>query len=282
MSLIKVEQLPTTTKRFGLENYGKSRFPNTSSVYEIPFWNGRYNLGMTEEQENEFSMFFIGKDSKSREWQEFLSEYTLKLDFEGPVFDSSTMKGKFDYHVYVKANPQLCAIASSKGAVNDVIADFKYVVVNEVEDEEKEYSTMKLRNSALSELNKLEKNDKMLLLYARYIFPVRNLTSPMRAYTLLDVYLKESRENVERFLAILKEPRDLIDVVVTFKLGYEKNIIRKNRENYFYNHASGTVLGKNQDECVEFLSNPKNQDELGTGSKSDSSLSIKSQLQGKE
>lgn len=284
-TFVTIAQMPVASGEslFGLEKYGRSKFPKCNSEMEIPIANGKHKLGMTKEQEDTYAQYFVGSDSSSSEWKEWLNSFTFKAPYEEKTLDLSLMEDSFVYHVFIKGNPDLCFIAPSRKFAEDhPLSNYKYFVANEQQDAEEEVSTQKLKNKARAKLVEIQDDEIELIKIAHYLFNVRGITNSTSAYKTINNSIDESKESASRFIRVFDESSDFIDVTVTVKRAIEKNIIRRGQDNWYYNHASNTRLGRNQEEIIEFLMNPKNQDELGTGSKNDSPLTIKKQLKDKE
>ena len=281
MSLVVIDQLPAPPGYFGLDKYNKSLFPSTSCTFEIPVKNGRYLLGMTDEQEEEFARYFTSKSKDSDEWKEWLSKRTFSVGSEQKILSLDRMEDKFDYHVFIKANPQTNFIAKDKKSAEEAIGNYKFVVVNQELEIEDEVSTIKAKNKGRAALTDIQDDDKELLKLAHYLFPVKGVTNGLIAYKNLETYISQSKENALNFLSLLKEDPDKILVTVSVKRAVEKNIIRRGQDQWYYNHISGTRLGKSLEDTIKYLLDPKNQDELGTGTKDDSPVTILSQLRSK-
>lgn len=284
-NLVTIQQLPPNPSEnlFGLEKYGKSKFPRCTSQMEIPIVNGKHKLGITEKEEETFAQYFVNNTRTSPEWRQWLNDFVYTAPYDQKVLDLSVMEDLFTYQVFIKGNPQLAFIASSKKHAEDQsLTGYKYVVVNETEDEVEVVSVQKVKNKARAKLVEIQDDELEILKVAHYLFPVRGITNSTSAYKTIDGFIGESKENALKFLSAFNVESELMDVTVTVKRAIEKNILRRGQDNYFYNHATGNRIGKNIDEMIDYLSNPANSDELGTGAKNDSPTTIKKQLRDKE
>ncbi len=284
-SLVTIQQLPPDASEnlFGLEKYGKSKFPRCTSQMEIPIVNGKHKLGLTDEQEEDFAQYFVNNSRTSLAWKTWLNDYVYTAPYDQKVLDLSTKEDQFAYQVFIKGNPQLAFIASSKKqAEEQSLTGYKYVVINEVEDEVEVVSVQKTKNKARAKLVEIQDDELEILKIAHYLFPVRGITTSTSAYKTIDSFIAESKDNALKFLSAFNVDAETMDVTVTVKRAVEKNILRRGQDNYYYNHASGNRIGRNVDEMVDYLSDPRNADEIGTGSINDSPITVKKQLRDKE
>jgi hypothetical protein len=88
----------------------------------------------------------------------------------------------------------------------------------------------------------------------------------------------ESISNAENFLKVIRLDPEYVDSVITVKAAIARNIIRLTPDKWYVNYINQTKLGRNIDEIVKFLTNPQNQDQMGTDKDTDSAYSIKRQL----
>jgi hypothetical protein len=261
----------------GLESHGYVMFPGCDTEFDIPILNNKYNLGLGENQE-EFENYF-GVKFDTPEGKEFLDSYRIKLRHDVNPLDDSNMDHRFNLAI-LKANGGL-GIVQFNDESTDLFARYPFVATDEDKDIEKKVSKKVIRNSALSELEKLQKNKPKMFRIAKYIFDVNSgifNTNADVAYDRLDEYIVASNDNATAFLNTLKLDQDYIDVVITVKAAMVKGIIRLTPDKWLENHANGTKMGRNLEEVVKYLNNPNNQDQLGLGNETDTPYSIKRQI----
>lgn len=257
----------------GLENLEYVLFPDCETVLEIPMIRGKYNLGLTEEQQKTFEDYFNVKFD-SPEGVEFLSNYQIVLRHDVNPRDDRKMEHLFDLLV-LKANNGMGAVQFTEDP-ND-IGRLPFVATNEQKESEEKMSKNQTRNKALSELEKLSNNKAKLTKVCKYIFDLntQDLTE-QNAYNRLDAYIMGGQ--AEKFLHALTLDADYVDTVVTVKDAMTKGVIRLGQDQWYVNHANQTKLGRNLEEVVNYLSNPQNQDQLGIGNDKDLPYAIKRQL----
>lgn len=283
--MASIKQAPSTSFKLGLEKTGLQYFEITSSSYEIPFIGGKWQHGLTEDEkeivENHYGHKFEDPASNS-----FWGDISFPLDH--------TIQG-----INLKENPEdllLVGVLKYMKIISPTVEDahspmsgYGFMVTDEDKEEEMKATLYERTDSAISNLLEIKKTKKYLLAFAKYLLPpsIGIGDDTNRAYTkirdFLDLKLKTSLNPSKKaalsvFENTLNVDKGVLYTTVDFKEALKKNIIRVNGDNYFFNVSSGTQLGKNEEECVRFLMNPKNQDELGTGNKNDKNYSIRYQL----
>lgn len=283
MQDIQIKQAKSGDFKLGLEREGLSHFVNTQSTYEIPYIKGKFQADLTEEQikivENHYGYTWNGS---TKEDFEFWSSLTLPpLKHRMAAFSVTEPEDI----ILVGVLKYMGVAAPSLGESQNAMGNYKFVIHNQKEEEAHKTSIFENRHMAIANLFKIKDQKKFLVALCKYLLPANASIIGMtkeRAYNLLSEFVEgkhgKAKESLDRFNAATSLNKELLYVTVDFKDAYRKNIIRKNDRNMFYNALSGTEYGKNEEAAIEFLLDPKNQDELGLDSKDDKPYSIRKQL----
>jgi len=282
--LMKQLPPPDGVSLMGLEKENLSAFPGCVTVMEIPVNNsGKFSIGLdgdlNKELRTEFEAYF-GVQFDTPEGQEFLSQYTIELNHDMMVFNPKTMPDKFTLHV-LKANKGLGLIAmNSQDADNSPINSFRFMLTDEEQTREERVGKKQTKVEAFEELGKLNKGTgKRMITLARFIFPTGSgVNSKIDAFDKLEEYVSESPTNAAKFLDIVKLDVEYVDTVVKIKDALRTGIIRQGPDGHFILHASGTKMGRTEDEVILFCMKPSNKEFVGTGGKDDAPYSISYQL----
>ncbi len=131
----------------------------------------------------------------------------------------------------------------------------------------------KLRNKALAELQKLYDTNVNKLFYVCKIVDVnstqyRKSTPNDILYDNMDSYInglsvdKDKRKTASRFLEIIELDAETLKLRSLVKDGSFLKIVAPRGDGHIYHMKSGSVLGKNPADVVEYLRNPLNEDIL--------------------
>ena len=280
---IEIKQAKTSDFKLGLEKEGLSHFVNTSSSYEIPYIKGKFRADLTEEQikiiEDHYGYTWNGKTQEDFDFWSTLNLPPLKHRMAGfSVTEPQDM-------ILVGVLKYMGIAAPSLIASDNAMGNYKFVIHNKAEEEEYKATIHESRHEAIASLYKIKEQEKFLKALCKHLLPTTSTIkmTKKKAYNLLSEYVEgkhgKAGDSLIRFNKAMKMDKSLLYVTVDFKDAFTKNIIRKNDRNMFYNASSNTEYGKNETEAIAYLMDPKNQDELGTGSPDDKSYSIRKQLQ---
>lgn len=282
---VTIKQIPPEpgTNLMGLEQYGFSVFPGCSTSFEIPWINGRPNIGLEEKKDKDkrekFENFW-GVKFDSEEGRKFLSEYEIKLNHDINAFDpDNNIRDAWNLHL-LQVNQGIGIVAVNDDVINEVaVNNFRFKISDDNRDLEQEVSKKTTLAKASSELLKLfESSSNRVVLLAKYIFPAGSgISTKNQAYSRLDQYIKGVKD-AEKFLNALKLEPEYIDIVVKVKEAIFRGIIRVNNDGRYMIQMSGTILGRTEEEVVNYCLNPANADIVGTGGKTDSPSSLTSLL----
>lgn len=274
--MLKIKQAPTKTKKLG---NSMRRFEQTNSFYEIPQVKGKWQHGLKTEEEVKIVEEFYG-ESFSNMNSDVWGNLKFKLShFIEPIDYKEDPEQLLKLRVW----QAMGVVAESlEESLSNGSSDF--VLFDEEEEVTIKASLYQRKAEGFARLFELKKTPKHCIAIAKYLLPSSlQLDTLDKAYVKLTEYvdgkvLKKKNEAVDSFFRALAMDKKELYVTVDFNEAFKTNIIRKNDKGRFYNPMSQTELGRTVDEAISYLSNPKNQDELGTGAKSDQPYSIRTQL----
>ncbi len=280
----RIKQAPTKDFKLGLERHGLQYFEITNSTYEMPYIRGEWQHGLNEADkktvENHYGHKFDNKDH-FQFWADLGAvdlDHTIQgVDLSNPVdiLKIGILRG-------------MKVLANDIDEASDSMAGYGFYLSNVEEEEEHKSSLYERRDQAIADLLNIRKSAKYIVAFAKYTLPkgiqVNDATSAyikMRDFLdgkLKTVNSKGKNDALNSFEATKKLEKNLLYATVDYRMAVRQNIIRLNNDQRYYNTGSNTILGKNEEECVKFLLDPKNQDELGMGHKNDKTYSIRNQL----
>jgi len=279
-----LKQLPPEpgTQLMGLEDFGMSVFPGCTTSIEIPMINGKYNIGLDNDPvlKKEFEEHFnINFDSP--QGQEFLENYTIKIDHEIMAFDpKNSIEHKWLLHL-LKVNSGMGIIAINDAALDSSpINTFKFKIVDETFELEERVSKKTVKANAYQLLDKYNKpSSNRLILLANYLFPHAGIGENKNlAFDKLEDFINTSYANTQKFIEISNLDPEYIELVVKIKKAINFNIIRMGKDGQYVLNSTDSKLGRTEDEVISFFKILSNKDLLGSNSKDDLPYSITSQL----
>lgn len=283
--MITIKQAPTETSVLGQKI---KKFPSTIAVIEIPqLQGGKWQHGLSPKDLKRVEEYYGVKFDNSPEAREFWTsaQFQFKLKHSGePIGDIENDIPELLRFSVLKA---ATGAADSLEDVRDGNSVSDFVVVDTKSEMKDTAALSRRRNEASYKLTVLSKTKKHLIAVAKYLYPPSNrIDDADTAYVRLDQYikgevLKSQKEALTNFEEAFTLDKERLYTTVDFRQAFLKNIIRKNSNQRYYNVISTTEYGKTEAECVEFLLNPKNQEEIGTGGPSDNHYSIRQQLKSK-
>ena len=286
---VTLKQIPSdpTQNLMGLENFGFSVFPGCSTNFEIPWINGRPNIGLTDKKDKDlkdkFEKFW-GVEFESDRGREFLASYEIRINHDIGAFDpEKNLKDAWDLHL-IKVNNGMGIIAVDDDVVNEVaVNNFKFKLTDENKDLEAKITKKQITLKAGAKLQELyESNTNRIVLFAKYIFPAGSgIATKNLAFSRLEDFISKNTNNAEKFLEVVKLEPEYLETVVKVKEAIFRGIIRVGVDGKYILSMSGTVLGRSEEEVIQFCLNPSNIDIVGTGGKTDTPSSLTSQLNDK-
>lgn len=286
---VTLKQIPSdpTQNLMGLENFGFSVFPGCSTNFEIPWINGRPNIGLTDKKDKElkdkFEKFW-GVEFESERGREFLSTYEIRINHDIEAFDpDKNLKDAWDLHL-IQVNNGMGIIAVNDDVVNEVaVNNFKFKLTDENKDLEAKITKKQITLKAGAKLQELyESNTNRIVLFAKYIFPAGSgIATKNLAFSRLEEFISKNTNSAEKFLEVVKLEPEYLETVVKVKEAIFRGIIRVGPDGKYILSMSGTVLGRSEEEVIQFCLNPSNVDIVGTGGKTDTPSSLTSQLNDK-
>lgn len=283
-SIILKQRVPEhTPDLMGLSQVGLSVFPGCTTTLEIPIVNNKFNIGLdgpdNQQLKEKFEKYF-GVEFDSPEGREWLNNYEVTVEHDVTAYDPNNLKDLFDLHI-LKVNKGMGIVATSDLDIEETANDtYKFILQDERRELERRVQKKEQLTVATLELAKLhEGNTKRLILIAKYLFNIAAGIGDNKsmAFEKLFDFINQSTENCKIFLNTLRIEPAHMELVVKVREGIHRNIIRSSNGQYIL-YATQTPLGRNEEEIIAFLSDPKNEDLLGLGLPDDSPTSLTSLL----
>lgn len=286
MSSVTIKQIaPDPTQNLmGLENFGLSVFPGCSTGFEIPWINGKPNIGLEgkndKELKDKFEKFW-GVKFDSAEGKTFLANYEISLrhDIESFAPENNT-KDEWDLHI-LRVNKGMGLVAVDEESFEKIAVNtFKFRITDENRELEQKVTKKQTTVKALSKLGELfDSNTNRLVLLAKYLYPAGSgIAKKTLAFSKLEELITQNISNAEKFIEASKLEPEYINTVVKVKDAMFRGIIRVGQDGRYMLSMTGTVLGRNEEEVIQYCLNPANSDIVGIGSKDDKPYSLASQL----
>lgn len=261
---------------FGLAKYNRSRFPNCTDAFQVPFHNGRYVTGIDP---NGLELTLI-KDPEVREEKKREREaLTKNLQEMLPGVDISPTSSFWeDFKILINTNQDLILNKSNPLDVikyhalveggyaapsKDEVGSPRYknakyyCLVEEVEEKEK-YSVQKLRDKATAELVKISENKDFMLIVGKYLEGTKYKDGMLAGtiYTNLSEFLNDRKnsDHVDKFLKAVKLPLEDLQFKVTIDTALRKKLIKFSNGQY---NRGGINLGRTPQAVIENLKLPE-------------------------
>lgn len=266
MATVIVHQNPNLVKVGGYEKTGKSINNNTKVSFGIPFVNNRHKLELKPEQIKIVEDYYHIK-LDSVEGRAFYSDMSFDITDKVISWDLTQPEILIKYGAAISAG----ILAEDRKAIENPMCQAMFYVFNS-EDETNYISEYnELRGDVLYELTKMKKEDAdNIIKLAKYMFDSYEKYTPSKAYNKLVEYAEKhtkTNKTLNEIKKILDGSWEDIDLTVIIQECIAKNIIIKNKRQFFMNRENLTEYGKNIDEIKAFLLN--NPDELGDGKAGD-------------
>jgi hypothetical protein len=288
MSVVLKQMPPDSNDMLmGLENFGYSIFPGCSTGFEIPIVNGKHNIGLDgpkdKDKRKKFETFF-GVEFDSDRGREFLEQYEITVKHDIEAFDpEKNIRHEWDLHL-MKVNNGMGIIAVSDEILeNTPVNNFKFKLTDENRDLENKVTKKQIIVKAISKLGELmDSTSNRIVLIAKYIYPSGSgIATKNLAFAKLEEFISKNLENAEKFLDVTNLEPEYLDTVVKVKDAIFRGIIRLNQDGRYQLAMTGTVLGRSEEEVIQFCLSPANADIVGLGTKDDKPSSLTSQLKEK-
>lgn len=288
MSVV-LKQIPPDSNDMlmGLENFGYSIFPGCATGFEIPIVNGKHNIGLDgpkdKEKRKKFEAFF-GVEFDSDRGRDFLESYEILVKHDIESFDpEKNIKHEWDLHL-MKVNNGMGIISVSDETLENLpVNNFKFKLTDENKDLETKVTKKQITVKAISKLGELmDSTSNRIVLIAKYIYPSGSgIASKNLAFTKLEEFITKNVQSAEKFLDVVTLEPEYLDTVVKVKDAIFRGIIRLGQDGRYQLAMTGTILGRSEEEVIQFCLNPANADVVGLGTKDDKPSSLTSQLKDK-
>lgn len=267
----------------GLEKAGLSKWEGSSTMMDIPMVNGVYQINIPDPEAKKKILAWLGIDDfNSDKGKEVLANHSitvnsgvnsLNLDDPSDLFNYYLIKSKFGI------------VAPTYDDAMNPMSNYKFYIANDAEEQKTKVTKKERMLEASAELLMLKKKEPKRLIYlAKFILPNHYSVGTLeQAFLNMTEYVEGkiiplTEKPFEKFLDATEIPNEELMIRVDIKDAVRYGIIRRNKKGVFFNHLTGNEIGRTEDEMFFYLSQPQNQDELGTGTSADAPISIRYQL----
>lgn len=283
--MVSLQQAATGRPSMGYEQIGLSVAENALTTVPISWTNQGWKHGLSETELKVVQKHY-GKSFSKPEDNEFWANLEFKTPHSGETLDMS--------------NPETILRLSVLGVMGYLspnmedqrnrFSSYKFVLRNEGQEEAAKASIYQKRSKAIGILDKLKETEvPYMIALCRFLLSNANgIKTGESAYVKLMDFLEGKTTNtkgtpVDAFLSAL-DPKHggnktvaetMLESVIQDAINY--GIIRMDRtkQHYYNSAAPDSNYGRDKAEIMAFLTNPKNQDHLGSGNDKDAPYSVR-------
>jgi len=275
--VVVIRQNTEQANIMGLETIKRSMFPNTEVGFSIPYLNGafRHNL---DTKEKKIVQDYYGVTFESEKGKEFFSNLTLKIPSGVYTLDLDDPQNLLFYKVTLGNG----AIAKDSATAKDPMCKSLFYYYDQEEEDKVVAEENSRFTEAIINLAKIkEKQPTRLIILAKYLLKKNNFTLDTAFNAISAKIMKEPKKFINIFNNALKADEKLVKTTVQIIEAIDRGILKKNKSGQYVNPISSIEYGRTLDEILTFLLDPKNSDELGSGSEKDKLGSLTSLLNNK-
>lgn len=272
--VVVIRQNTEQANIMGMEKYGISMFPNTSVGFSVPFINGEFKHNLNAEELKAVQKYY-GVTFASERGKEFYSNLVMTIPTGVYTLNLDDPKDILFYKVTLGTG----AIAPNlKTAKNPMCKSLFYFYDSEEEEKLVASENSKMTDAIIALADIKAKDPDRLVILAKYLLKKNKFTVDTAFNTLSNKIVKDAKTFVPAFNTALNSDKKLVKVTVQVLEAIDRGILKRNKSGQFVNPITGTEYGRNHDEIINFLINPKNSDELGTGGDKDKPGSLENLL----
>lgn len=262
----------------GFEKNGHTVFPNTSVTMEAPLKNGRPALTFTPAEKKKIEEYF-NIEIGSPDWKEFLLNYDVTVPSHAITINDENPADLLKFKIIQSV--QTLAANNLEQAGNPM-NNFQFYFYSPEEEIQKKVEVKQALGRSWSMIEDTRiKNPTRLIYIAKFLTNNQGIGDNVDfAYDILTDWIQgkiEVDSYLYKFQLAFEKPEEELSLAVDIKEAIEKQVIRRNSKNQYYNPISNTEFGKNIEEVINFMLTDK-MDEMGKGLKTDKTYSIRYQL----
>lgn len=274
----------------GYEDLGLNCNENAFTMTQMSYKDGVWAHGLSAEDQKKVEKYYNRSFSKAED-SPFWASKVFKVPHTNDMIDPNSPEDILKLGVLTATG----LLAPNTSEQDNPHRSYRFVLVNPGKDEEKEATLYQRRFKAAGYLDQIKSEEERYLVYlSKYLLNNQSgvMSTPQTAFVKLAKYIQGELEGsnkndaVDLFLASLDpkyggtKSKDELYLEVDVNDAIKRQIIRmdRNRQVFYNPMIPDSDYGRNITEVVNFLSNPKNMDHLGTGSDSDSVYAIRYQL----
>lgn len=212
-----------------------------------------YNTGMSKKELDELVKIGILPENTNK----YFEEYQINLTSDMRIFDLDKLKDKLDYNILLTSP----VVAKDKESINQHTIFYFH---NDVDQASKDTVKHKVKIKAYNYLEQMSPDEqrKMLILFGKQ----SALMSNDQVYNQI---VQVIENNAAKFVSTFEDKSKLHRITLAQMI--QVGIVKKSVNGYF---AGDIFLGRQEDEALEFLISPKN-NETYVRLKDDLSVKIK-------
>lgn len=272
--VVVIRQNTEQANIIGMEKIGISMFPNTNVCFSIPYINGEFRHNLTSKELKVVEEHYGVKFNTER-GKEFYSTMAMTIPTGVYTLDLDNAKDLLFYKVTLGTG----AIAPDlETAKNPMCKSLFYFYDGEEEEKLVADENAKMTDAIIALADIRAKEPERLVILAKYLLKKNKFTVDTAFNALSNKIVKDSKSFVPAFNTALKSDKKVVKVSVQVVEAIDRGILKRNRAGQYVNPITTTEYGKNHEEIISFLLNPKNSDELGTGGDKDKPGSLENLL----
>jgi len=272
--VVVIRQNTEQSNIMGMEKLGISMFPNTNVGFSVPFINGEFKHNLNA-KELKLVQEYYGATFSSERGKEFYSNLVMTIPTGVYTLNLDDPKDILFYKVTLGTG----AIAPNlETAKNPMCKSLFYFYDSEEEEKLVANENSKMTDAIIALADIKAKDPDRLVILAKYLLKKNKFTVDTAFNALSNKIVKDSKTFVPAFNTALNSDKKLVKVTVQVLEAIDRGILKRNKSGQFVNPVTSTEYGRNYDEIISFLINPKNSDELGTGGDKDKPGSLENLL----
>lgn len=217
---------------------GKSKIlPQSKYVVVTELGSSGYNTGLSKKEIDELVKLNVLPEDTAK----FFAEYQINLTGDMRIFDLDKLKDKLDYNILLTSP----AIAKNKDSINQ---HTMFYFFNDEEEASKDTTKHRTKVKAFNYLDQMSPDEqrKILILFGKQSALMNN----DQVYNNL---IQVIENNASKFVSTFEDKAKLHRITLAQMV--QIGIVKKSVNGFF---AGDLFLGRNDDEVLEFLVSPKN------------------------
>lgn len=254
----------------GLESLKMCKFPGTRESFNIPLVGNKIDTSVLTKEE----LQDVEKQTGYKFSTDAGRDYYTSLAFSLPASQIILNTERAEDLLLYKYGMKLGYIAETESVAAHPMSKHRFFVYNAELEEALNLERNLLKGNIYAKLSEMRAaNNTDIIYFCKDLHDNSEKYTITSAFNKLVNFAEVSLENVKKLDVCLTQDLERLRLRVDVKDGISANILKREVSGYYVNAISGTKLGRNVLEIMEFYTDPKNADELMAGGKAkDSSL----------